>query len=166
MRLSLVIALMVCFLAVWQWLGSKEYSFNSDALAEERGYRVFNQTATGPIIYALDGHSLAGLYALDLASRKRGQFSGVFAFAPTFSHDTSITRRLALPLHICCKQRAEPIPPQPHRFMTDINSSLGQQILDVPQRNGLAGFLGLGIVLPHPTGGDFQSGAFALTVPS
>jgi predicted alpha/beta superfamily hydrolase len=40
------------------------------------------------------GHSLAGLYALNLATRVPGQFTGVFAFAPTFSHDTTISRRL------------------------------------------------------------------------
>lgn len=42
------------------------------------------------------GHSLAGLYALDLAARRTGHFTGVFAFAPTFSHDTSIMARLPL----------------------------------------------------------------------
>lgn len=40
------------------------------------------------------GHSLSGLYALDLATRVPGQFAGVFAFAPTFSHDTTIDGRL------------------------------------------------------------------------
>lgn len=42
------------------------------------------------------GHSLSGLYALDLASRIQGQFAGVFAFAPTFSHDTTIGMRLPI----------------------------------------------------------------------
>lgn len=42
------------------------------------------------------GHSLSGLYALDLATRVPGQFVGVFAFAPTFSHDTTISRRLPI----------------------------------------------------------------------
>lgn len=42
------------------------------------------------------GHSLSGLYALDLATRIPGQFAGVFAFAPTFSHDTTIDRRLPI----------------------------------------------------------------------
>jgi predicted alpha/beta superfamily hydrolase len=40
------------------------------------------------------GHSLSGLYVLDLASRKPGRFAGFFAFAPTFSHDVSIRSRL------------------------------------------------------------------------
>lgn len=40
------------------------------------------------------GHSLSGLYALDLATRVPGHFAGVFVFAPTFSHDTSIGERL------------------------------------------------------------------------
>lgn len=42
------------------------------------------------------GHSLSGLYALDLATRVPGQFAGVFAFAPTFSHDTTIDGRLPI----------------------------------------------------------------------
>ena len=42
------------------------------------------------------GHSLAGLYALDLATRQPTRFAGVFAFAPTFSHDTSIAERLPM----------------------------------------------------------------------
>jgi predicted alpha/beta superfamily hydrolase len=40
------------------------------------------------------GHSLSGLYALDLATRAPGHFAGFFAFAPTFSHDTTIGGRL------------------------------------------------------------------------
>lgn len=40
------------------------------------------------------GHSLAGLYVMDLASRDTGNFAGFFAFVPTFSHDTSIQERL------------------------------------------------------------------------
>lgn len=46
------------------------------------------------------GHSLSGLYALDLATRAPDRFDGVFAFAPTFSHDTSITARLALSCNV------------------------------------------------------------------
>lgn len=42
----------------------------------------------------LMGHSLSGLYALDLATREPDRFAGFFAFAPTFSHDTSIGERL------------------------------------------------------------------------
>jgi len=41
------------------------------------------------------GHSLAGLYALDIAARRKNIFDGVFAFSPTFSHDLSIKDRLA-----------------------------------------------------------------------
>lgn len=41
------------------------------------------------------GHSLAGLYMLDLTSRKAGLFNGVYVFSPTFSHDLSIVPRLA-----------------------------------------------------------------------
>ena len=44
----------------------------------------------------LMGHSLAGLYALDLGTRYPGLFDGIFTFAPTFSHDLSIVDRLAL----------------------------------------------------------------------
>lgn len=42
----------------------------------------------------LMGHSLAGLYALELAVREQNQFDGVFAFSPTFSHDLSVKERL------------------------------------------------------------------------
>lgn len=42
------------------------------------------------------GHSLSGLYALDLATKAQGRFAGVFAFAPTFSHDTTIGARLPI----------------------------------------------------------------------
>ena len=45
------------------------------------------------------GHSLAGLYVLDLATREPGRFAGAFAFAPTFSHDTSISERLPKSCH-------------------------------------------------------------------
>lgn len=40
------------------------------------------------------GHSLSGLYVMDLAGRDTESFSGYFAFAPTFSHDLSIGERL------------------------------------------------------------------------
>lgn len=42
------------------------------------------------------GHSLSGLYALDLATRVPGRFNGVFAYAPTFSHDMTISDRLPI----------------------------------------------------------------------
>jgi predicted alpha/beta superfamily hydrolase len=41
------------------------------------------------------GHSLAGFYAIDMASRQDGHgFDGLFAFTPTFSHDLSLLDRL------------------------------------------------------------------------
>ena len=40
------------------------------------------------------GHSLSALYALDLTTRFPEHFSGALAFAPTFSHDISISDRL------------------------------------------------------------------------
>jgi predicted alpha/beta superfamily hydrolase len=163
------------------WFQSVEYAIQSEALGQERKYRVFNGDSQGSIIYSLDGqslrnglapatlfaigaivqgtpppkviaiysgkdrdrdfrqskgepthwrpviaghsakfdiflmdelraevetksagskptflmgHSLAGLYGLGLAARRPGYFSGVFVFAPTFSHDTSISLRL------------------------------------------------------------------------
>lgn len=51
-------------------------------------------SAAAPNGRYLMGHSLAGLYALDLSSRQPELFDGVFAFAPTISHDTSIIERL------------------------------------------------------------------------
>jgi hypothetical protein len=32
------------------------------------------------------------------------------------------------------KHLAEPVPPEPHRLMTNIDATLGQQILDLAQR--------------------------------
>lgn len=40
------------------------------------------------------GHSLSGLYLMDLASREPQRFAGFIAFAPTFSHNVSISDRL------------------------------------------------------------------------
>jgi hypothetical protein len=34
------------------------------------------------------------------------------------------------------EHRTEPIPPEPHRFVADIDPALEQQILDLPQRRG------------------------------
>ncbi len=68
------------------------YKFDQFLLDELRPELEYGSSAT-PQVYLL-GHSLAGLYALDLASRKPSEFSGVVAFAPTFSHDTSIANRL------------------------------------------------------------------------
>ncbi len=41
-----------------------------------------------------------------------------------------------LPTNIRSEQRAEPVPPKLHSFLTDIDPALEQQILDVPQRQG------------------------------
>lgn len=41
------------------------------------------------------GHSLAGLYILDLTGRKPALFEQIYVFSPTFSHDMSISNRLA-----------------------------------------------------------------------
>ena len=30
------------------------------------------------------------------------------------------------------EQRAEPIPPEPHRFVADVDATLKQQVLDLP----------------------------------
>jgi len=40
----------------------------------------------------------------------------------------------ALAPDVCGKQGAEPVPPQPHRFMTNVDAALEQQVLDIPQR--------------------------------
>jgi hypothetical protein len=40
----------------------------------------------------------------------------------------------ALPADFTGEYRAEPVPPQPHRFMADVDAALEQQILDVAQR--------------------------------
>lgn len=43
----------------------------------------------------LFGHSLAGLYALDMPTRRQQHgFNGIYAFSPTFSHDLSLLARL------------------------------------------------------------------------
>ena len=33
------------------------------------------------------------------------------------------------------KHRAEPVPPEPHRLTTNIDATLGQQVLDLAQRH-------------------------------
>ena len=57
----------------------------------------FAKIATGgtPEIY-LFGHSLAGLYAVDFATRHSSApgFAGIAAFSPTFSHDLGVIDRL------------------------------------------------------------------------
>jgi hypothetical protein len=42
--------------------------------------------------------------------------------------------RDTLPSDISRKKRPEAVPPQPHRLVTDINTPLEQQVLDVAQR--------------------------------
>ena len=37
-----------------------------------------------------------------------------------------------LPAYVCCEQRAEPVPPIPHRLVADLDVPLVQQVLDVP----------------------------------
>jgi len=32
------------------------------------------------------------------------------------------------------EQRTEPVPPAPHRLMTNVDATLGQQVLDLAQR--------------------------------
>lgn len=64
-------------------------------LIQELMPKIEGENANGIHRY-LSGHSLSGLYAIDLATRKPGRFTGIFAFAPTFSHDTSIAARLPM----------------------------------------------------------------------
>lgn len=66
-------------------------------LVEELFVEVEGENA-GETQRFLTGHSLAGLYALDLAAHEPELFGGVFVFAPTFSHDISIANRLP---HAC-----------------------------------------------------------------
>src|SRR5664279_4948833 len=35
-----------------------------------------------------------------------------------------------------CKQRTEPVPPEPYRLVADVDATFGQQILDLSQRQG------------------------------
>lgn len=70
------------------------HSGNFDAFLINELQPVAEAQAPSRVRSYLMGHSLSGLYALDLATRKPGQFAGIFAFAPTFSHDTSIIERL------------------------------------------------------------------------
>jgi hypothetical protein len=41
--------------------------------------------------------------------------------------------RNPLPSDVACKQRAEPVPPEPHRFMADVDPTLEHQVLDIPK---------------------------------
>jgi hypothetical protein len=38
-----------------------------------------------------------------------------------------------LPINLGCKQRTEPVPPEPHRLVTDVDTALSKQVLDNPQ---------------------------------
>ncbi len=60
---------------------------------DELGPQIEGWEARGRRRYLI-GHSLAGLYVLDLASRYPSKFDGFAAFAPTLSHDVSIAKRL------------------------------------------------------------------------
>ena len=40
----------------------------------------------------------------------------------------------ALPADVCCEQWAEPVPPEPHRLVADVDSALEQQVFDIAQR--------------------------------
>ena len=35
-----------------------------------------------------------------------------------------------------CKQRTEPVPPEPYRLVADVDATFGQQILDLSQQQG------------------------------
>ena len=36
------------------------------------------------------------------------------------------------------ERRSEPVPPEPHRLVSDIDAALGQQVFDLPQRQWLS----------------------------
>jgi hypothetical protein len=38
-----------------------------------------------------------------------------------------------LPTDVACEQRAEPVPPLPHRLMADIDPTLEEQVFHIPQ---------------------------------
>jgi hypothetical protein len=38
-----------------------------------------------------------------------------------------------LPANVCRKQRSEPVPPEPHGLMADVDPALEEQVFDVPQ---------------------------------
>jgi hypothetical protein len=38
-----------------------------------------------------------------------------------------------LPTNVTCKQRAEPVPSEPHRLVANVDAALVEQILDVAQ---------------------------------
>ena len=40
----------------------------------------------------------------------------------------------SLPIDLCSEQRSEPVPPEAHGSMTQVDPTLEQQILDIPQR--------------------------------
>ena len=44
--------------------------------------------------------------------------------------------RNALPPDVASEHRAEPLPPVPHRLVTDVVPTLKEQVLHVPQRSG------------------------------
>ncbi len=42
------------------------------------------------------------------------------------------------PAYLGRENRPEPVPPEPHRFMRDVDAALVQQVLDVPERKRVA----------------------------
>jgi len=36
------------------------------------------------------------------------------------------------------EHRSEPVPPEPHRLVADIDAALGQQVFDLPQRQWIS----------------------------
>ena len=43
-----------------------------------------------------------------------------------------------LPLYIRCEKRTEPVPPEPHSLMADIDPALEQQVFNIPEVQGKA----------------------------
>ncbi len=92
-----------------------------------------------------------------------------------------------LPAYVGGEHRTEPVPPVAHGLMADVDAALGQQVLDVPQRqrepdihhHHEADHLGRGVNVPKRAGWfawarhspplprfpHFASGAILLTVP-
>ena len=92
----------------------------------------------------------------------------------------------ALAPNVTCKQRAEPIPPHPHRLMANVDPTLEQQVFDIAQRqrephvhhHHQADHFGRGVEVAKRAGGLafaghrscpkpqlLKNGAFRLTMP-
>ena len=52
---------------------------------------------------------------------------------PAFDVPVRITMNSSY-AHLPGKHLAEPVPPEPHRLMTNVDATLGQQVLDLAQR--------------------------------